>query len=109
MIDLTKGRFIKLTNDKKPLEKFDKNYSYAEIIAADTENVGLLMEQDFLVIDLDIEEEAYSLLHYINEYKINCDVMQTTRGLHFWFRSKESLRLNTGIQNALSFKCDIRC
>jgi putative DNA primase/helicase len=83
MIDLSKGRFLKLSSDKKPTEKFTKNYSYKEIIADDTENVGLLMSDDFVVIDLDNEQESELLLKYVIQYNIQCDVMRTTRGMHF--------------------------
>lgn len=80
-------RYICL-NDKQPTEKLsDGGHPWNEV--AHCADVGLLIPEPFIVLDFDTQSDAEIMLNIVNELDIKCNVMKTTRGYHFWFKSLE--------------------
>lgn len=105
-MNLKHFKFIKLNDQKIPIHKFSDPFTFDQI--ANEENVGVLIEEPWIVIDVDDERESKLMLDYILQNNIKCNVMNTTRGKHFWFKSVNKLKNLIGVQNALSIKCDTR-
>ena len=99
-------RFIKLNRDKTPKEKLDKSYGYATVeLFAD---LGVLVQEPFVVLDVDDKDEFLKLKEIIKDKKIKCNIMKSTRGGHFWFRSSKPLSNNVHIKTPLGITIDVR-
>lgn len=99
-------KFIKLKRDKTPREKLNKSYTFENIeFFAD---LGVLIQEPFVVFDVDDNTEFLKLKEIILDKKIKCNIMQTTRGGHFWFRSSKPLTNNVKIQTPIGVEIDVR-
>lgn len=105
-MDLVKCKFIKLNDNKVPTHKLSTYFDYNEV--QNEKNLGILIDEPFIVIDVDDTRESELLYQYVNIYNIKCSVMETIRGKHFWFKTYKSYPNYIGVQNPLSIKCDIR-
>ena len=99
-------RFIKLNRDKTPKEKLDKSYNYSTVeLYAD---LGVLIQEPFVVFDVDNKNQFLKLKEIIQDKKIKCNIMKTTRGGHFWFKSSKPLTNNVKIKTPLGIEVDVR-
>lgn len=89
--------FLKLLEDKSPVN-WD---TYPAEKLRIWPNVGLLIPEPYVVVDIDDAEQAEKLTRLVTEEGIKCQIMQTTRGRHFWFATadpvKNSIKTTTGI------------
>ena len=97
------------TKDKKPLEKIkDSEYkTYNTIRQLDCDYGGVLNE-DIIMVDIDDKIEAEILKKLIIEEGVNCWILKTTRGYHFYFKNtiiKEN-KINTKV--VLGLAADIK-
>lgn len=100
-------RYIKLAaGTKKPVEKLTTNYAKSEI--ADYPSIGMMLEKPYVVIDADDAKTADILFKIIQGENIPCRVMQTTRGMHFWFKTEEPLKNSIKPKIALTLHVDYR-
>lgn len=99
-------RFIKLNRNKTPRESLDKTYSYelVEFFA----DLGVMVQEPFVVYDVDDNTEFLKLKEVIEGKNIKCNIMKTTRGGHFWFKSPKVLTNNVKIQTPLGIEIDVR-
>lgn len=99
-------KFIKLNRDKTPKEKLDKSYSYSTVqYYAD---LGVLIQEPFVVFDVDDHDEFLKLKEIILDKKVKCNIMKSTRGGHFWFRSSKPLSNNIKIKTPIGISVDVR-
>lgn len=99
-------RFIKLNRDKTPKEKLDKSYKYETVeLFAD---LGVLIQDPFVVFDVDDKNQFLKLKEIIKDKKIKCNIMKSTRGGHFWFKSSKPLTNNVKIKTPLGIEVDVR-
>lgn len=103
---LEEMQFIKLNRDKSPIEKLSISYDHEEI--SGLPDLGVLVQEPYVVLDVDDNTEFLKLREIIRDKKIKCNIMQTTRGGHFWFRSKKELKNNVAIQTPIGINIDIR-
>ena len=91
------GQFLRLRPDKAPMG-WDI-YELDDLIEYST--VGVLMPDPYVVVDIDDAHEAELLTRLVQGEGIKCQIMQTTRGRHFWFVTekpvKNSVKTMTGI------------
>ena len=102
-------KYIKLGDEasgKTPIHKLDKSYSRAEI--ADHPNVAILVEEPYVVVDIDTEQEAKILYHLIVTEGINSRIMKTSRGYHFWFKTSEPMKNSIKSKTGLTIHADYR-
>lgn len=89
--------FLKLREDKAPIS-WD---TYPADMLHSWSNVGLPVPEPYVVVDIDDAEQAEKLTRLVLEEGIKCQIMQTSRGRHFWFATvepvKNSIRTTTGI------------
>ena len=99
-------KFIKLNRDKTPKEKLDKSYSYSTVqYYAD---LGVLIQEPFVVFDVDDHDEFLKLKEIILDKKVKCNIMKSTRGGHFWFKSSKPLSNNIKIKTPIGISVDVR-
>lgn len=99
-------RYVKLNDKKQPTHSLDKWYSYDEV--KNERNVGILLDEPYVVIDVDKEEHFKAILDIIYDYKIKCRVMKTDRGGHIWFKSLKPFKNHVGTNTPLTIRIDIR-
>lgn len=70
--------------------------------------VGVLRE-GIVQLDFDNEDDANKALAIVQEYKLRCDVLQTTRGIHLYFINdpKHIKTQAVDVFNACGLRCDI--
>lgn len=100
-------RYIKLAaGTKKPVEKLTITYNKEEI--AEYPNVGMMLQEPYVVIDADDAKTSDILYRIVVGENIPCRVMQTTRGMHFWFKTSEPLKNSIKPKTALTLHVDYR-
>jgi putative DNA primase/helicase len=95
-----------LSNGKIPLS----SVKTAELLTeppTDHDYVGVLYE-DIIQIDFDDEKSSEIALKIVSEYKMKCDILKTSRGVHLYFLNDGKVTSQSvGIFNAIGLKCDI--
>ena len=100
-------KFIKIhSNTKMPKHKLNETFSYDEI--QNETDVGILLDDNWVVLDIDNERESDILFNYVTTLNIKCYVMKTDRGKHFWFKSKNPVTNKIRCTNALGVSCDVK-
>lgn len=100
-----------LTENKKCIEKFKGRDDFKTFEQVDKlpEFAGIL-DEHIALVDVDDQEEAEILFNIIQDENINCVVMNTTRGKHFYFMNDNSIytsnRTNTNL--AIGINADIK-
>lgn len=97
ILDRYTDSFIKLREDKAPVSWTTLTPEISDAL----KHVGLIIPEPYVVVDIDDADQAMKLIQLTAEEGINCQIMQTTRGYHFWFKSdepvKNSVKSTTGI------------
>lgn len=96
--------FIKLRADKAPLS-WD-TYSLDDLQTWD--NIGLVIPAPYVAVDLDNAEQAEMLTRLVTEQGIKCQIMQTTRGRHFWFAVAEPVKNSVKTMTGIGLVADYR-
>ena len=71
------------------------------------EYAGVLAD-DVIFFDVDDYEQSEVLLNIVKDMKINCTVIETSRGKHFYFKNKGILQNYQGVSLAIGIKADIK-
>lgn len=104
-MDLFKGYLP--SNGKQPLASIKDTSGYLSTPPETGDYVGVLKE-DFIQLDFDSEEDAKTAMAIVNEYKLRCDILETSRGIHLYFLADNSVKSQSvGVFNACGLKCDI--
>lgn len=91
-IEAFKGR-----DDFKTLEDVKKLPEYAGILAENT-----------ILVDIDDREQSEILMDIVEEFQLNCKVIQTDRGKHFLFRNTEIHNCCSHTRLAIGLLADIK-
>lgn len=67
---------------------------------------GGVLKDDLVQIDIDNEEQSEIVYKIIQDMNINCNVLQTTRGKHFYFTNTDIDRRKQGYSTAIGIKID---
>lgn len=94
-----------LSNGKVPLASV-KTADLIKTPPTDHDFVGVLYE-DIIQLDFDDEESSKKAMEIVKEYKLKCDILKTTRGVHLYFKNTNVKSQSVGIFNAIGLKCDI--
>ena len=106
-MELFRGYIV--TNGKASMQKFkDADLLTLDDVRDADSYAGVLGSQTIL-IDIDDGDQAETLMNIVEEKQLNCLVLQTSRGKHFYFK-------NTGISTngvhkrlACGLVADIKC
>lgn len=104
MAELFQGYII--SKGKQPLSPI-KGGDWLKEPPVDKDYVGVLKE-NIIQIDFDDEESARIALSIVQKYKMKCDVLKTTRGIHLYFiDDKKTKSQSVGTFNAIGLRCDV--
>lgn len=90
---MLKGYIPTFKNGKVPTEEVkgrSKFYSYDEVSAL--ESYGGVLETDVVMVDIDDNKQADLLHTIIDDLKIECNIIKTSRGKHFYFRNSNIIK-----------------
>lgn len=73
------------SNGKVPLKSSGDIEAWLETPPQHGDYVGILRDE-YIQVDFDDEEDANIALKIVQEKKLRCDVLQTIRGYHFYFK-----------------------
>ena len=101
-----------LRNGKKPRgyekrEGFNYLGNHLKAVKNDA-SIGGVIGDGFCLIDIDNKQEAEAYLNYVRENHINTICIETTRGLHFYFRNSIPLENTNGALSGIGIRYDIK-
>lgn len=99
-------KYIIIDENKTPKHSLDEPRSYDEV--ANEDNVAMLVEEPYVVLDVDNQDYFNVLKEIIQDYGIKTRIMKTNRGGHFWFKSVLPLTNNVDINTPITIRTDIR-
>lgn len=105
---LYKG-FVEI-DGKKPkqyIKDETKFYSYSHVRQR-FESYGGVLKDNVVMVDVDSMTEAEMLLNIINNLNIQCNVLKTTNGMHFYFQNSELQTNKIKRKTALGITVDIK-
>lgn len=104
MADIFRGYM--LSNGKVPLSSV-KSGDFLKEPPTDHDYVGVLYE-DIIQLDFDDEKSSKIAMDVVQEYKLRCDILKTSRGVHLYFKNDNyTKRQSVGVFNAMGLKCDV--
>ena len=98
------------TKNKKCLMKFkdnDENLLNYEDVKDLDEYAGILAE-DTILIDIDNKEQSEILMDIVEDLQLNCKVIETSRGKHFYFKNNGVTNCSTHSSLAIGLESDIK-
>lgn len=98
------------TKNKKCLMKFkdnDENLLNYEDVKDLDEYAGILAE-DTILIDIDDKEQSEILMDIVEDLQLNCKVIETSRGKHFYFKNNGVTNCSTHSTLAIGLESDIK-
>jgi putative DNA primase/helicase len=100
MITMFKGYIP--TKGKRPIEPIrGRTEFYPLEDVQHLESYGGVLKDDIILVDSDFTEESQILLKIIKDLKINCNILETTRGIHMYF-------INTDVKsNKIANQCPL--
>lgn len=81
-----------ITNGKASVEKFKDAPLHTLEEVKDNDSYAGVLSENTILVDIDDGEQAEILMNIIEEKQLNCTVIQTSRGKHFYFK-------NTNVEN----------
>ena len=101
-----RGQYVIIDEEKTPQHSLDSPKTYSEIVNED--NVAMLVEEPYVVLDIDSKEHFDCLCEIVKDYGIRTRIMKSTRGGHFWFKSIMPLTNHIDIGLPITLKTDIK-
>lgn len=97
------------TKDKVPLRKFKNASDLLSLDEAEKldEYAGLLAE-NVVLIDIDDYKQSEILMNIVEALQLNCRVIATTRGKHFYFYGGNIDKCGTHLKLAVGLEADIK-
>ena len=68
--------------------------------------VGVL-KADIIQVDFDDEKSSRTAMDIVNKYKMKCDIIKTTRGIHLYFKNNDTIKSQGEWFNTIGLQCDI--
>jgi putative DNA primase/helicase len=97
-----------ISNYKTPLSSVKNKENWLTSPPTDGRDYCGILNEDYIQLDFDKEEDANTMLKIIDEYKIKCDILKTSRGIHVYMLDDGSIKSQSvGVFNAIGISCDI--
>ena len=105
-MQLFKG-YIK-SRGKEPLSSVKDSSNWLSSPPEEGDYVGVLYD-DIIQLDFDDESDAAIAMKIVTDYKLRCDVLKTTRGVHLYFKTDHDLIKSQSVDvfNAIGLKVDV--
>lgn len=101
------AKYIICGDNKEPRHTFDKWKELRDV--KDQPNLGIILEQPYLIVDIDDPFEFEAVYKIIQRLHIKTKVLKTSRGGHFWFRTPIPVKNVVHQKTPLSVTIDIKC
>lgn len=93
--------YVILNENKEPIHKF-KNGGKPWAEVKDEPNLARIVPEGWVVLDFDAETDAKIIKSIVFGLNLPVRMMQTTRGVHVWFKMPEGTPLKCGIKMRLA-------
>ena len=93
--------YVILNENKEPMHKF-KNGGKPWIEVKNEPNLALIVPKGYVVLDFDTESDAKIIKAIVQGMDLPVRMMQTTRGVHVWFKMPEGTEIKNGIKQRLA-------
>ena len=100
-------KYVVLNGDKKPTEKLSNGGHPLEEVK-EYANIGMLVPEPYIILDFDSKSDAEIMLQIARDENLQCRIMQTTRGYHFWFKSEKPWKNFKKTRLAIGIYADCR-
>lgn len=92
---------------KRPTEEYKNRTEFYNLSDVEKLNsYGAVLDDDIIQIDIDDEEQSNTVLEIIENQNIQCNILQTSRGKHFYFLNTNIDRRKQGFVTAIGVKVD---
>lgn len=92
---------------KRPTEEYKNRTEFYNLSDVEKLNsYGAVLDDDIIQIDIDDEEQSNTVLEIIENQNIQCNILQTSRGKHFYFLNTNLNRRKQGFVTAIGVKVD---
>lgn len=93
---------------KRPTEEYKNRTEFYNL--SDVENLnsyGAVLDDDIIQIDIDDEEQSNIVLDIVQQQNIQCNILETSRGKHFYFLNTNIDRRKQGFTTPIGVKVDV--
>lgn len=95
------------TNGKRPTEEYKNRTEFYSLSDVEKLNsYGAVLEDEIIQIDVDDEEQSNIVLNIIKDLNIQCNIIQTNRGKHFYFKNTNQDKRKQGYTTPIGVKID---
>lgn len=96
------------TNGKKPTEEYKNRTEFYKLEDVEKlKSYGGVLKDEIIQIDIDDFEKSEIVFKIVNDLNISCNVLETTRGKHFYFLNNNIERRKQGYSTAIGVKIDV--
>jgi len=100
-------QYIILNENKKPAEKLSKG-GHPRVEVENFDNLAVLIPEPYVVLDFDAPSDAAIAKRLVEELDIKCLMMNTSRGVHLWFKTPTPLKNSIKTRSAIGIYYDVR-
>lgn len=93
--------YVILNENKEPIHKFKNGGKPWEEVKNEP-NLALIVPDGFVILDFDTESDAKIIKAIVDGMDLPVRMMQTTRGVHVWFKAPEGETIKNGIKQRLA-------
>ena len=93
--------YVILNENKEPIHKFKNGGKPWEEVKNEP-NLALIVPEGFVILDFDTESDAKIIEDIVEGMNLPVRMMQTTRGVHVWFKAPEGETIKNGIKQRLA-------
>ena len=98
-----------LDDEKKAIHHFkDGEKALDWKVVKDFDNIAMIVPKPFIVLDFDTVSDAKIIQQIIDDLDLKCKIMQTSRGVHVWFKSADPWKNFTKTRLAIGIYSDCR-
>ena len=102
-------KYIVLDDEKKAIHHFkDGEKALDWKVVKDFDNIAMIVPKPFIVLDFDTVSDAKIIQQIIDDLDLKCKIMQTSRGVHVWFKSADPWKNFTKTRLAIGIYSDCR-
>ncbi|WLP85275.1 phage/plasmid primase, P4 family [Mycoplasma seminis] len=107
-----KSNFLVLGENKAPLKSIKDKSNWKIFSNCKSENnLGIILENNYIVIDIDNKDDPQAserLIQLIKQERWIVNIMETDRGHHFWFKAPKEFKNEVDAMLPLGIRCDIK-
>ena len=100
-------RYVICDENKAPKHSYEDYKRLNEV--QDEDNLGILIDEPYVIIDLDDENEFKILKQIVDDCNIKTRILKTSRGGHFWFRTSTPIKNVVHSNTPLTLNIDVKC